>query len=745
MAQSRARAIVPDYNPYGNSQISTNTSNSISRPSFNRPQSIDLRKSKYTQTTYNENYPWLNEKSFKKLESAVEKMGLSGEEKRTAMDQWYRNNVKYLLNDQTLEERAKEINEQAYQAAELKNPEADAQLRMTEFSQALKKKYNLDATADDLEVFNTFVSDLWEEWINLAWQYLAWENKKLRYDAGLETWWEKAADFWVWVLQSPWKWGYNLVWRPLDWIMKQIWEWAADMLTDEQKENVIDWLDKNTIFKRDRINEYGQALAEKEAEWNTFNGRVNTDITKPILWEERANNWWTKAWEVVGDIGTAMAMTYPMWAATAPIMADSTTLWAGILWWIEWGLDTVLTHYGSQWNVDMDLWELALWTALGSLWGVVTNKLSNAWKEAIKNVGDKADDTARITSKIADKTDDANRIAGRIWQWDIDDQAKVVKWVKSMTDRMGKDSVKSIKTYDQLDDAIKSTEKQIINQEDDLLRKFPEKIKDWTTTETVKWLWDQVDDVTRDYLDDWIELLKKYNKNDPVAMRELEMLQNTKNTEWLTRLEAKELARKLWSKLSKKFYNSNDELRNSMSAESYEQIRRWIQNAVRDRLPDNTLKNLDIEYSNLKAFEWLTDDMTEKVNTLTQKLKDMWPIEKLWRKVWDAINRVTGKGIKWVVEKFLPSNMWNKINNSIDMEIELSKNLGKLVKLNDAIDVLNTSLNSQASKSAITTALRNFANVVGDVKNAITPTTVSTVTRWVEAASNKAYNEMLDK
>jgi hypothetical protein len=94
------------------------------------------------------------------LEAAVEKMGLSGEEKRTAMDQWYRNNVKYLLNDQTLEERAKAINEQAYQAAELKNPEADAQLRMTEFSQALKKKYNLDATADDLEVFNTFVSDL---------------------------------------------------------------------------------------------------------------------------------------------------------------------------------------------------------------------------------------------------------------------------------------------------------------------------------------------------------------------------------------------------------------------------------------------------------------------------------------------------------------------------------------------------------------------------------------------------------
>jgi len=118
---------------------------------------------------------------------------------------------------------------------------------------------------------------------------------------------------------------------------------------------------------------------------------------------------------------------------------------------------------------------------------------------------------------------------------------------------------------------------------------------------------------------------------------------------------------------------------------------------------------------------------------LTQKIKELWPIEKLWRKVWDVINRVTGKGIKWLVEKFLPSNMWNKINNSIDMEIELSKNLGKLVDLNKAIDALNATLNSSASKSAINTALRNFANTV----NGIVPVTVAT--------SNVVYNNTLDK
>lgn len=707
---------------------------------------INLLKSSQSSgssNTYNSNFPWLNETSYKKMVTAVNSLGIPEDEKEEAMNQWYRDNVKYLVNDQTLDERAKQINEQAYQAAELKNPQADAQLRMTEFSQALKKKYNLDATANDLDVFNTYVSNLWEWWINLAWQYLAWENKKLRYDAGLETFGEKVADFWVWVAQSPWKRGYNMIWQWMD----KLWKAVADKLewSDLQKrvqEKAIE------AFWEDEVRAFAQQRQKELAEWTAFNGREQTDIRTPLLWEERANNGWTKAWEIVWDIGTAIALTYPLGATLAPIMADSTLWGAALLWWMEWALDTAFTHYGSQWNFDIKPGEMALGTILGGLWGVATNKLSNVWKEVATNVSDKTDDAARIaktTSKIADKTDDANRVAGRIWQWDIDDQAKVVEWVKSITKRNWAESTKAISTYDDLEKVIKNTEKQIVSEEDDLLRQFPEKIKDWTTTETVKWLWDQVDDVTRDYLDDWIELLKKYNKNDPVAMKELEMLQNTKNTEWLTRLEAKELARKIWAKLSKKFYNSNDELRNSMSAESYEQIRRWIQNAVRDRLPDDALKNLDIEYSNLKSFEWLADDMAEKVNTLTQKIKATWPIEKLGRKVWDIINRVTGKGIKWLVEKFLPSNMWNKINNSIDMELELAKNLKELIKLNDAIDVLNTSLNNPASKSVITSALNKFTNTVSNIQKNITPTAISTATRWAEAITNETYNELLDK
>lgn len=495
MAQSRARAIVPDYNPYGNSQISTNTSNSISRPSFNRPQSIDLRKSKYTQTTYNENYPWLNESSYKKLEAAVEKMWFSGEEKRTAMDQWYRNNVKYLLNDQTLEERAKEINEQAYQAAELKNPEADAQLRMTEFSQALKKKYNLDATADDLEVFNTFVSDLWEEWVNLAWQYLAWENKKLRYDAGLETFGEKAADFWVWVLQSPWKRWYNLFWQLFDRAGKWIWEWTANMLTDEQKEKVRDWLDKNTIFKKDRIDEYAQSLAQQEAEWNTFNGRENTDIRTPLLWEERANSTATKVWEVVGDIGTAIALTAPLWAATAPAMATQWAWNAALLWAIEWGIDTLATQLGTQWNLDITPTQAILWIWWGALGGVITNKLANLPKNQQENIRKEA-------SKYIEKSIKPT-VKGKQSQVAYD---KFIDDTLDVTDYMSKN--KSILEF--TDDAWEVVRWELPKN----LRETSEALSNMK-----KYIYDQYNGIAQKAWDAWakVNLNKLYDKLDDLA------------------------------------------------------------------------------------------------------------------------------------------------------------------------------------------------------------------------------------
>ena len=703
----------------------------------------DFLNNRFNMNTYNSMFPWLNKSNYDKVIAYGNSLWLEDEEeKKRAENNYYRKNVNKMVNDQILDERDNEINQQSYQAATLNSEWANEELRKTELSQALKRKYNLDAKANDKDVFDDFAEWLNDTWKKLLAEYVAWKSNEFLYVSWLaerpqekkeekqeETGWQKAWDFAVWVAQSPWKWGYNIIWQWMD----RAWKAVADKL---QGTDLANWIQQSAIdmFGEEEVKKYQEEKAKQLAEWTAFKGREATDIRTPLLWEERANSWWTKGWEVVGDIASWIALTAPLAAATAPAMASAWLTEAASLWALEWLADTALTHYWSQWDLNVTPWEMTLWAILGWVWWAATNKLANLNKvDDVTNATNKA-------SKIADKTDDAKRIAGRIWQWDLDDQKKVVEWVRSMTKRSGEDWVKNIKKYSQLEDAIKKTERQIVKEEDDLLKQFPEKIKDWTTTETVKWLWDQTDEVTRDFIDEWIELLKKYNKNDPAALKELDMMQNVKNTEWLTRLEAKNLARKLTARLSKKFYSSNDELRNSMSAESYEKIRKWIQDAVRDRLPDDALKNLDLEYSNLKTFEWLADDMTEKVNTLTQKIKELWPIEKLWRKLWDAINFITGKGIKWLVEKFLPSNMWNKINNSIDMEAELVKNLGKLVDLNNAIDVLNGTINSSASKTATKQALNMFAKTVADIQKSITPTALNTATRWAEVISDVVYN-----
>ena len=172
-------------------QITSNYKNSQQTPSLNNNQ---------YSSYYSKLYPWLNEESYNKMVNAVDSLGLTWENRANAMNNYYRTHVKTLINDQTLQERDGIINQQAYEAAKLNNKDADAELRMTEAVQKAKKLWNLDATANDREVFSTMVETLWADGIKLAWQYLSWENDEFLYKTWLEkrevkkpievTWWD---------------------------------------------------------------------------------------------------------------------------------------------------------------------------------------------------------------------------------------------------------------------------------------------------------------------------------------------------------------------------------------------------------------------------------------------------------------------------------------------------------------------------------------------------------------------------
>jgi len=339
--------------------------------------------------TYNPRYPWFDEANYRKLESKIDELWLTWYEREQAMDELYVKALPIVQNEIKNSDRRKIINQNSYEVSQIADKSArtmaKSQMWVVELTQQLKEKFNIDPTAPDEDVFNSWISSI-PNWEQLLVKYLNDWDKTLLYEWWLEekpkeTWWQKAWDFAVWVLQSPWKRGYNMIWQWMD----KLWKAVADKLewTDLQK-----WVQEKAIeaFGEDEVRAFQEQTKRELEEWTAFNGREQTDIRTPLLWEERANNWWTKAWEVVGDIGTAIAMSAPLGSALAPAMATQWVGNAALLWAIEWWVDTLLTQYGSQWNLNVTPTQALLWVGGGALWWVLTNKLANLPKNQQENI-----------------------------------------------------------------------------------------------------------------------------------------------------------------------------------------------------------------------------------------------------------------------------------------------------------------------------------------------------------------------
>lgn len=304
------------YKPWQRTTLSINPTPSVmSKPVAN-------------QTSYDARFPWLNETSYKKMESEVNKMGLSWTEREDAMNDWYRNNVTYLLNDQTLQERDTYLNEQAYQAANLQDPQAYAQYRMEDAVQKAKKLWNLDATANDLDVFADIVSSL-PNGNQLAWEYLNGDNKDLLYEA--------------WILErieapeTP---------EPTVWGMQSIINKQSEIPTDSALGRVnaaLDWANlpwKVTQWVDGLVQKIPVVDGKKQVE-NLANKMNNlSDEELQGLYDRYVNmirNWTDEKWK--NDDRWIMEL-----------------MWDGLMWWDQDALDRLNTlqiyDYSSVVNQD---------------------------------------------------------------------------------------------------------------------------------------------------------------------------------------------------------------------------------------------------------------------------------------------------------------------------------------------------------------------------------------------------------
>ena len=257
----------------------------------------NLFNNRFLTNSYNPIYPWLNKSNYDKVVAYGNSLGLESEEDRKrAENSYYRKNVNKMVNDQILDERDDEINQQAYQASRIRSKDADIDLRTTELSQTLKRKYNLDATANDAELVEKFINWLTPEWKDLAWKYLAWESDEFLYV--------------TWLAERPnevQQWGVKSLVNPADedrivakwseWINPV---WATTETIDNAASKFADkWLDRwnslsemwvNSVQKKldnmsqEEIESYREQYKQmlKDKNWRT--AQVEWDTIVEWLW-----------------------------------------------------------------------------------------------------------------------------------------------------------------------------------------------------------------------------------------------------------------------------------------------------------------------------------------------------------------------------------------------------------------------------------------------------------------------------
>ena len=676
-----------------------------------------------TGSTYNSNFPWLNRTNYLKVESFADKLGLKWEEKDEAMNNYYRNNVNKMVNDQILDERDKEINEQSYQAATIKNKDANVQLRMTELSQWLKRKYNLDATVDDAELVNEFSNWLSAEDQNLLWQYLAWENKEILYKAWLESWWEKAEDFAVWVAQSPGKWWYNMIGQWID----RAWKTLADKLQWSDLQKAIQDLAVD-MFGEEEVKKYQEEKQKQLAEWTAFNGRTQTDITKPILWETRAENWWTKAWEVVWDIATWIAVTSPIAAATAPIYASSSLWSAATLWALEWWLDAAITKYWSTWEAPT-AWDLVVWWITWSAGWLLSRYLQNIPKNKADSFRKKAEEYINKSIKPT--------VKGKMSQADynryIDDTIDVANFmdknkllVKYTDDAWEVISGKLPTNMRETSEALWNLKKSLYDSYNNIA------VKAWEKGARVNMnkAFSQLDDLERDVSQNIANpqtktIIDNYKKA---------LLEYTDDAGTISIEDAQKLTQDFNKQLTAFFKNPNmnDVSKNSIVA----QLNKWTKEAINDSI-DDVLDESISKWGNMSQYYRDLKWMYGKIKTIEDEVSKRALVE-------------ARKNTKWLSQTVLDSLAWGEFTDAI-----LTANVGKLwksaimkaiwkyykyvndpnVQLNNLFKLVQEVNNPWATQWVIekwiNTAIESIPNSVKDawlniVKKAVTPRTVAT-------------------
>lgn len=489
------------------------------------------------------------------------------------------------------------------------------------------------------------------------------------------------------------------------------------------------------------------------------------DINKLWLWEElvaRAKNiWWDIAdrfWDIKESF-TREKSDNPLGSSAQSLWTWLKTAWSIIWAWFdvvwEWiGFVTpdivknALTGAGKKiWETTPDTvkektvsaiqqwWEVYskfkkenpfLADALEWSWNIASLLPIWKWAQVVPKLAPAFKSSWEVIAKwwelVKSKIITPKNLEKEVW--------KVIQWetknIKPAIETLKIVDTKWVKTYNDLLWKVWEKQKNIVALQDNLLQK--ETWKYWvknTNKQIQTALWEKQVNYVKNSLDDIkreIETVwdfESYNKK--LLWKDKTLWDTIKRIEdWDASLEdLNDIARYYNSEFRDKIYTTQWVPKNSEVAWKYETNRKWIKEFVREQLSTKELKDLDLQYSNIAETKKLISKINEWVNKLEQKFKDRWIGYKIvsWTlKVADTISLWWVRALK---NYFITSNIWSKINNLMDIQNDLSKNLKTIEKLLNKKDLNKTdllNLNNNLPKNANITN----SNIFNTIKNSET-------------------------
>lgn len=272
---------------------------------------------------------------------------------------------------------------------------------------------------------------------------------------------------------------------------------------------------------------------------------------------------------------------------------------------------------------------------------------------------------------------------------------QVIQWSKKdiapAVETLSKIDTKGVKTYEQLWTKVSEANKKLMQAVDWILENDNRLVTPDMFIKTVK-AGDEA--IKTNYVTKAIDHLDElYTKIDDIESQA--MIKSTKSLfeQWKLKLKDINDVLRIYSSefWDKAFSKATQEPLTSVSAQQYENVRKWAKEMLRSQFVDDWLKLLDEQYSKWAKTLELVNKMSDKVQKLQQKLTDRSFREKAGRLLWRWVDFITWWWLRWLLTSFLPSNIGNKVMNSLDLQERLVSNLDEIEKLVNKVDMWTAS------------------------------------------------------